>query len=76
MGVPLLHVLLRENITVVPCVCVKCTVFDCRCWLRVDNHFIWSFIGPVTFIITVIFYAFTIICLMMSLTLLLNSCLK
>ncbi|CDQ58667.1 unnamed protein product [Oncorhynchus mykiss] len=21
------------------------------CWLRVDNHFIWSFIGPVTFII-------------------------
>ncbi|XP_072555717.1 adhesion G protein-coupled receptor L2 isoform X5 [Paramormyrops kingsleyae] len=22
------------------------------CWLRVDNHFIWSFIGPVTFIIT------------------------
>ncbi len=24
-----------------------------RCWLRVDNHFIWSFIGPVTFIIVV-----------------------
>ncbi|XP_020507831.1 adhesion G protein-coupled receptor L2 isoform X7 [Labrus bergylta] len=23
------------------------------CWLRVDNHFIWSFIGPVTFIIVV-----------------------
>ncbi|KAJ8371788.1 hypothetical protein AAFF_G00302120 [Aldrovandia affinis] len=22
------------------------------CWLRVDNHFIWSFIGPVTLIIT------------------------
>ncbi|XP_057188999.1 adhesion G protein-coupled receptor L2-like isoform X6 [Triplophysa rosa] len=21
------------------------------CWLRVDNHFIWSFIGPVTFVI-------------------------
>uniref|UniRef100_A0A673N994 Adhesion G protein-coupled receptor L2a n=1 Tax=Sinocyclocheilus rhinocerous TaxID=307959 RepID=A0A673N994_9TELE len=21
------------------------------CWLRMDNHFIWSFIGPVTFII-------------------------
>ncbi|XP_047666295.1 adhesion G protein-coupled receptor L2 isoform X24 [Tachysurus fulvidraco] len=21
------------------------------CWLRLDNHFIWSFIGPVTFII-------------------------
>uniref|UniRef100_A0A8C5N9Z8 Adhesion G protein-coupled receptor L2-like n=1 Tax=Gouania willdenowi TaxID=441366 RepID=A0A8C5N9Z8_GOUWI len=21
------------------------------CWLRVDNHFIWSFIGPVTFIV-------------------------
>nr|XP_020451354.1 adhesion G protein-coupled receptor L2-like isoform X10 [Monopterus albus] len=31
------------------------------CWLRVDNHFIWSFIGPVTFIIvvTVIFLAVT-----------------
>lgn len=24
-----------------------------RCWLSVDNHFIWSFIGPVTFIIMV-----------------------
>lgn len=24
-----------------------------RCWLRVDNHFIWTFIGPVTFIIVV-----------------------
>uniref|UniRef100_A0A673H7H5 Adhesion G protein-coupled receptor L2-like n=1 Tax=Sinocyclocheilus rhinocerous TaxID=307959 RepID=A0A673H7H5_9TELE len=24
-----------------------------RCWLRMDNHFIWSFIGPVTFIIMV-----------------------
>ncbi|XP_031430555.1 adhesion G protein-coupled receptor L2 isoform X12 [Clupea harengus] len=24
---------------------------DEACWLRVDNHFIWSFIGPVTFII-------------------------
>ncbi|XP_015211207.2 adhesion G protein-coupled receptor L2 isoform X8 [Lepisosteus oculatus] len=24
---------------------------DKACWLRVDNHFIWSFIGPVTFII-------------------------
>nr|XP_057921669.1 adhesion G protein-coupled receptor L2-like isoform X10 [Doryrhamphus excisus] len=23
------------------------------CWLRVDNHFIWSFIGPVTFVILV-----------------------
>uniref|UniRef100_A0AAQ4PRT8 Uncharacterized protein n=1 Tax=Gasterosteus aculeatus aculeatus TaxID=481459 RepID=A0AAQ4PRT8_GASAC len=23
------------------------------CWLRVDNHFIWSFIGPVTFIVVV-----------------------
>ncbi|XP_062336519.1 adhesion G protein-coupled receptor L2-like isoform X4 [Osmerus eperlanus] len=22
------------------------------CWLRVENHFIWSFIGPVTFVIT------------------------
>uniref|UniRef100_A0A8C0YRV7 Adhesion G protein-coupled receptor L2b, tandem duplicate 1 n=1 Tax=Cyprinus carpio carpio TaxID=630221 RepID=A0A8C0YRV7_CYPCA len=32
------------------------------CWLRVDNHFIWSFIGPVTFIIMVIImaYLFTI----------------
>ncbi|XP_053710282.1 adhesion G protein-coupled receptor L2 isoform X12 [Synchiropus splendidus] len=24
---------------------------DRACWLSVDNHFIWSFIGPVTFII-------------------------
>ncbi|TRY57414.1 hypothetical protein DNTS_031411, partial [Danionella cerebrum] len=24
------------------------------CWLRMDNHFIWSFIGPVTFIIMII----------------------
>lgn len=24
-----------------------------RCWLRVDNHFIWTFIGPVTVIIVV-----------------------
>lgn len=31
------------------CVCV------CRCWLRVDNYFIWSFIGPVSFIIMVLF---------------------
>uniref|UniRef100_A0A672RAQ2 Adhesion G protein-coupled receptor L2 n=1 Tax=Sinocyclocheilus grahami TaxID=75366 RepID=A0A672RAQ2_SINGR len=23
------------------------------CWLRMDNHFIWSFIGPVTFVIMV-----------------------
>lgn len=31
-------------------------LFTCsRCWLRVDNHFIWSFIGPVTFIIVVSF---------------------
>uniref|UniRef100_A0AAR2M3B4 Adhesion G protein-coupled receptor L2 n=1 Tax=Pygocentrus nattereri TaxID=42514 RepID=A0AAR2M3B4_PYGNA len=33
------------------------------CWLRVDNHFIWSFIGPVTFIImksVVLAYLFTI----------------
>ncbi|XP_067308365.1 adhesion G protein-coupled receptor L2-like isoform X10 [Pseudorasbora parva] len=31
------------------------------CWLRVDNHFIWSFIGPVTFIImlNLIFLAVT-----------------
>uniref|UniRef100_A0A8C1BY96 Adhesion G protein-coupled receptor L2b, tandem duplicate 1 n=1 Tax=Cyprinus carpio carpio TaxID=630221 RepID=A0A8C1BY96_CYPCA len=28
------------------------------CWLRVDNHFIWSFIGPVTFIIMVIIMAY------------------
>lgn len=29
-------------------------IFVClRCWLSVDNHFIWSFIGPVTFIIMV-----------------------
>ncbi|KAI1883014.1 hypothetical protein AGOR_G00240880 [Albula goreensis] len=25
---------------------------ETACWLRVDNHFIWSFIGPVTLIIT------------------------
>uniref|UniRef100_A0A8C9X5B3 Si:ch1073-186i23.1 n=1 Tax=Sander lucioperca TaxID=283035 RepID=A0A8C9X5B3_SANLU len=31
------------------------------CWLRVDNHFIWSFIGPVTFIIVV---TFALLCLM------------
>lgn len=24
-----------------------------RCWLRVDNYFIWSFIGPVAFVILV-----------------------
>lgn len=24
-----------------------------RCWLRVDNYFIWSFIGPVSFVIVV-----------------------
>lgn len=23
------------------------------CWLRVDNYFIWSFIGPVSFVIGV-----------------------
>lgn len=23
------------------------------CWLRVDNYFIWSFIGPVSFVIVV-----------------------
>ncbi|XP_069739231.1 LOW QUALITY PROTEIN: adhesion G protein-coupled receptor L1-like, partial [Phaenicophaeus curvirostris] len=26
---------------------------DQACWLRVDNHFIWSFIGPVAFVILV-----------------------
>uniref|UniRef100_A0A7N6AYV4 Uncharacterized protein n=1 Tax=Anabas testudineus TaxID=64144 RepID=A0A7N6AYV4_ANATE len=31
------------------------------CWLRVDNHFIWSFIGPVTFIIVV---TFALLCLL------------
>ncbi|XP_034164558.1 adhesion G protein-coupled receptor L2 isoform X3 [Pangasianodon hypophthalmus] len=32
------------------------------CWLRLDNHFIWSFIGPVTFIImlNLIFLVITI----------------
>ncbi len=29
-----------------------------RCWLSVDNHFIWSFIGPVTFIIMVSCFIF------------------
>ena len=28
-------------------------VFLCSCWLRVDNYFIWSFIGPVSFVIVV-----------------------
>lgn len=28
-------------------------VFHFRCWLRVDNYFIWSFIGPVSFVIVV-----------------------
>lgn len=27
--------------------------FHTSCWLHVDNYFIWSFIGPVTFIILV-----------------------
>ena len=27
--------------------------FPPRCWLRVDNYFIWSFIGPVSFVIMV-----------------------
>uniref|UniRef100_A0A7N8YCG5 Adhesion G protein-coupled receptor L2-like n=1 Tax=Mastacembelus armatus TaxID=205130 RepID=A0A7N8YCG5_9TELE len=31
------------------------------CWLRVDNHFIWSFIGPVTLIIVV---TFALLCLL------------
>ncbi|KAM9514262.1 LOW QUALITY PROTEIN: adhesion G protein-coupled receptor L1-like, partial [Guaruba guarouba] len=26
---------------------------ESACWLRVDNHFIWSFIGPVAFVILV-----------------------
>lgn len=28
-------------------------VFLFSCWLRVDNYFIWSFIGPVSFVIVV-----------------------
>lgn len=28
-------------------------VFHFSCWLRVDNYFIWSFIGPVSFVIVV-----------------------
>lgn len=32
---------------------LKCAFLCPRCWLSVDNHFIWSFIGPVTFIIMV-----------------------
>lgn len=27
--------------------------FFYSCWLRVDNYFIWSFIGPVSFVIVV-----------------------
>ena len=33
-------------------------LFCRRCWLSVDNHFIWSFIGPVTFIIMVSCFIF------------------
>lgn len=28
-------------------------MFRFSCWLRVDNYFIWSFIGPVSFVIVV-----------------------
>uniref|UniRef100_A0A8C2CJ49 Adhesion G protein-coupled receptor L3.1 n=1 Tax=Cyprinus carpio TaxID=7962 RepID=A0A8C2CJ49_CYPCA len=30
---------------------LKICVFLCRCWLRLDTYFIWSFIGPATLII-------------------------
>lgn len=33
------------------CACVSFSGF--RCWLRTDNYFIWSFLGPVAVIITV-----------------------
>uniref|UniRef100_A0A3P8W0J3 Adhesion G protein-coupled receptor L1 n=1 Tax=Cynoglossus semilaevis TaxID=244447 RepID=A0A3P8W0J3_CYNSE len=33
------------------------------CWLRVDNYFIWSFIGPVSFVIMVLNLIFLIITL-------------
>lgn len=46
------------------CVCAWVWVWLCvtpssplchsRCWLRVDNYFIWSFIGPVSFVIMVL----------------------
>lgn len=44
-------------------VCVHCLELICvflwhRCWLSVDNHFIWSFIGPVTCIIMVSCFLF------------------
>lgn len=37
---------------------LKCVFLCRRCWLSVDNHFIWSFIGPVTFIIMVSCFIF------------------
>lgn len=37
---------------------LKCVFLCHRCWLSVDNHFIWSFIGPVTFIIMVSCFIF------------------
>ncbi|KAG5848022.1 hypothetical protein ANANG_G00132440 [Anguilla anguilla] len=41
---------------------------ETACWLRVDNHFIWSFIGPVTLIITL-----NVVFLVLSLVKLLKS---
>lgn len=43
---------LNSEMLLIKLLCV-CSV--CRCWLRVDNYFIWSFIGPVSFIIMVLF---------------------
>ena len=40
-------------------------VFLCpmsRCWLRVDNYFIWSFIGPVSFVIMVQSFIMMLLC--------------
>lgn len=33
--------------------CLPQPHFLYSCWLRVDNYFIWSFIGPVSFVIVV-----------------------
>lgn len=36
------------------CVMLSSPLCHSRCWLRVDNYFIWSFIGPVSFVIMVL----------------------
>lgn len=36
------------------CLTLSSPLYHSRCWLRVDNYFIWSFIGPVSFVIMVL----------------------